>query len=411
MRSSLVLASNLLVILGSATPTELQQRDDVDECVQNELLNCFSSSLVQASQFCTNSIVTGTAFTAVVTVTPTITVTNTVTETATITNAVTEATTITQSLPLRARRRKRGCSHRPPLNCLRSFASSVEPLQFTSACACIGITSTTELATVTADATDTIVETPTVTEYVTVTPTPVEEESTQEPTLEPTPTTTPAEESTLEPSPTVTPESTTTTSAEESTLEATTISVPESTTSAAETTQEPTTTSSPQPTTSTVSIPQSTTSSTPPPLITNGDFSSNSLEGWSISSRVGTGASVAVISQGANYVMEIQSSYFVNFAAAGLGVSQTINCNPGSTYRVTFRMSIVSSYSNGNPWSVVMGSSTITSGTGSSLAWTQLSYTFVCSATETGNILTFRLQSNNNRAARMLVDDVVVTKL
>ncbi|VBB76843.1 Putative protein of unknown function [Podospora comata] len=397
MRSSFLLAGNLWVILGTATSAKLERRDEVEECVQDGLLNCFSSSLVQASQFCTNSIVTATAFTVVVTVTPTVTVTNAITETATITEPVTEPTTIAQSLPLKARRRKRGCSNRPPLNCLRSFASSVEPLQFTSACGCIGITSTTELATVTADVTSTIFETPTVTEYVTVSPTPVEEESTQQPTTEPTTTepapTTPIEESTLEPTATPTPEVTTTTTAEESTLE-------------------PTTTTAPEPTTSTVSVPESTTSAAPPPLITNGDFSGNSLEGWSITNRIGTGASVGVISQGAgNYMMEIQSSYFVSAAITGLSVSQTINCEPGADYRLTFRISVISSYTNGNPWSVVLGGRSITSGPGSSLAWTQIGYTFVCSATQGGNDLTFRIQSNNNRAARMLVDDVVVTKL
>lgn len=72
MRSSFLLAGNLWVILGAATSAKLEQRDDVEECVQDGLLNCFSSSLVQASQFCTNSIVTATAFTEVVTVTPTV---------------------------------------------------------------------------------------------------------------------------------------------------------------------------------------------------------------------------------------------------------------------------------------------------------------------------------------------------
>ena len=70
MRSSFLLAGNLLVVLGAATPAVLQQRDD--ECVQDELYNCFTSSLAQASQFCTNSIVTATAFTEVTTVTPTV---------------------------------------------------------------------------------------------------------------------------------------------------------------------------------------------------------------------------------------------------------------------------------------------------------------------------------------------------
>lgn len=99
------------------------------------------------------------------------------------------------------------------------------------------------------------------------------------------------------------------------------------------------------------------------------------------------------------------------FTHSGMLTSVSFCSEPGADYRLTFRISVISSYTNGNPWSVVLGGRSITSGAGSSLAWTQIGYTFVCSATRGGNDLTFRIQSNNNRAVRMLVDDVVVTKL
>ncbi|KAK4171259.1 hypothetical protein QBC36DRAFT_391226 [Triangularia setosa] len=388
MRSSFLLAGNLFVILGAATPVELQQRDD--ECVQDQLYNCFSSSLVQASQFCTDSIVTATGFTEVVTVTPTLTITNTVTETA----------TITQSPPLRARRGKRGCSHRPPLNCLRSFASSVEAFQFTSACACIGIRSTTDVATVTADVTNTIVETPTVTEYVTVSPTSLVEESTQEPTSEPTTITS-------------TPEVPLTASVEKFTPEPTTTSAPGTSTtiSAEESTREPTTTPVPESTTTTAAVPESTTSSAPAPLVTNGDFDRNSLEGWAVSAMPAGGSIVSTRNlSGRGYVLDIYTSYFLRSTTATATVVQTIQCEPGASYRLIFLLSLVSSYTNGNPWSVKLGSTTVASGAGSSVAWNQFSHTFACSSAESGNDLVFKLQSNTAREARLLVDDVIVVK-
>ncbi|KAK4170767.1 hypothetical protein QBC36DRAFT_370026 [Triangularia setosa] len=386
MRSSFLLASSLLVILGAATPAELQQPDD--NCIQDELLNCFSSSLVQASQYCTSSIVTATGFTEVVTVTPTVT----------ITNAVTVTAIVTQSPPPRLRRRKRGCSHRPPLDCLRGFASSVEPFQFASACSCIGIASTTEVATVTADATDTVVETPTVTGYLTVTVPPLEEEPTPEPTPEPTTSSTSettsetsAEESILEPTPTPTSEASVATSVEESI-------------------QQPPTTPAPEPSTATTSVAESITSSTPPPAITNGDF--NSLEGWTVSLLNG-GATARAIPYGAggNHAMELYTSYFLRSSPAAITVNQRIICEPGASYRLTTQFSIVSSYSNGNPWSIVLGSATLTSGSGASVAWNQASRIFVCSGTPSANDFMYRMQSNTAREARMLVDFVTVTRV
>ncbi|KAK4205058.1 hypothetical protein QBC40DRAFT_344934 [Triangularia verruculosa] len=390
MRPSFLLAGNLLVVLGAATPAELQQPDD--ECIQDELLNCFSSSLVQASQYCTNSVVTATGFTEVVTVTPTVT----------ITNAVTATAIVTQSPPLRLRRRKRGCSHRPPLDCLRSFASSVEPFQVASACSCIGIASTTEVATVTADVTDTVTETPTVTELVTVTLPPLEEEPSQEPTLEPTttsaaePTTeTSAEETTIEPTPTPTPEPSTTSSVEESTQEPTTTPAPES---------------EPEPTTTTTSVAEPTTSSAPLPEITNGEF--NSLEGWTVGTAIG-GATAQSVPYGPdpNRALELFTSYFIRSTAASISISQRINCEPGVSYRLTTLYSIMSSYTNGSPWSIVLGGTTIASGIGNSVARTQVSHTFVCSATPAANELSYRIQSHISRQARMLVDSVAVVRV
>ncbi|KAK0742039.1 hypothetical protein B0T21DRAFT_345887 [Apiosordaria backusii] len=385
MRSFFLLAGNAVVILGAATPAEIQRGD---ECIQDDLLNCFSSSLVQASQFCTNSIVTATATTEVVTVTPTVI----------ITDAITETATVTETPQLRGKRRKRGCSPRPPLNCLRSFATSVEPFQFASACSCIGITTTTEFATVTADVTNTIVETPTVTEYVTVSLPPSVDESTSEPILEPTTTSEPI------------PEPTTTS---EPILESTTTSepIPEPTTTSEPILESTTTSELEVSTTTTVSTSESATPSTPPPLIANGDFEKGSLEGWTVTLTAPGGAVGSAVQYGASYVMELYSSYFLRNSASAITASQTVQCEPGSSYRLTFLLSIVSSYTNGNPWSVVLGSTTIASGAGSSTAWRQFTYTFVCSSTEAVNNLNFRLQSNNNRAARMMVDNVAVTPL
>lgn len=83
---------------------------------------------------------------------------------------------------------------------------------------------------------------------------------------------------------------------------------------------------------------------------------------------------------------------------------------PGRAYRVSFIYSIVSSYTNGNPWSVVLGGETLISGAGSSRAWASHTKDYTC--TGTGNdVLQFRIRSNNNREARLLVDNVTVTAL
>lgn len=83
----------------------------------------------------------------------------------------------------------------------------------------------------------------------------------------------------------------------------------------------------------------------------------------------------------------------------------------GSSMKITFQYSVVSSYSNGNPWSVTLGNTVLVGGGGASLSWSQFSREVVCGPTESSNTLAFRLQSNANRAASLLVADVTVTLL
>ncbi|KAK4465184.1 hypothetical protein QBC42DRAFT_314388 [Cladorrhinum samala] len=84
-------------------------------------------------------------------------------------------------------------------------------------------------------------------------------------------------------------------------------------------------------------------------------------------------------------------------------------CEAGKQYRIVVKYSVVSSYTNGNPWSVAVGGTTVTLGAGASVAWTQQSAVVTCAASSADNLVKFSLSSNNNRAARLLVDFVTVT--
>ena len=75
---------------------------------------------------------------------------------------------------------------------------------------------------------------------------------------------------------------------------------------------------------------------------------------------------------------------------------------------IAFQVSVVSSYTNGSPWSVALGNGVFVSGAGSSLAWTQYSFNWRCGSTSS-NTLAFKLQSNANRAASLLVDNLTLT--
>ncbi|KAK4121571.1 hypothetical protein N657DRAFT_635602 [Parathielavia appendiculata] len=105
------------------------------------------------------------------------------------------------------------------------------------------------------------------------------------------------------------------------------------------------------------------------PVIINGDFETGTLDGWGVISATGDVA--------------------------------------GTRYRLTFQIIIVSSYTNGNPWSVTLGGVTLVSGAGSYIAPVQYWFPVTCGATAASNTLAFRLQSNTNRAARLLVDNGV----
>ncbi|KAK3985835.1 hypothetical protein QBC44DRAFT_352735 [Cladorrhinum sp. PSN332] len=355
MRFSRAITGGLVFGLAQASSLDGKLiRDDV--CADDALHECFTRSLVQASSYCTASVITAAAtITEVATVTPTVTITEQATET------VTERTGREVK---RARRRKRGSCGKVPLACLRNLGT-FQPLQLSSACSCIGVTAVTSTEFATATATEAATEI--ITQVTTVT--------TLEEIL-----------STTAPEP------------ETSTV------IPESVTSAPS-----------EATSSTSEAPASTSSAIPPPppppVVTNGDFETQTLEGWSVISRTNTGETLSAIPYGGggNYVMEIATSYFARSAASAVSVGQTIACEAGKRYRISLLLSVVSNYTNGNPWSVIYGGTTLMSGAGSSLAWTQQSFVVTCGVTGASNSLQIRLQSNTNRAARLMVDNISAT--
>lgn len=109
--------------------------------------------------------------------------------------------------------------------------------------------------------------------------------------------------------------------------------------------------------------------------------------------------------------MDIYTPYFMWDAPVSTTVQQSIACEPDQTYLIKFSISIVSAYPNGNPQSVVIGSTAVASGAGSSLAWRDISYSLTCSAAASSNLIQFRLQSNVAREAHMFVDNVRATLL
>ncbi len=176
MRLTTAISTGVLAGLVAASPAELGRRN-AEECVEDALYACLTNSLSQASAYCTNSVITVAETTNTVTVTPTLTLTDAVTATATVTAAATQTATTTVTeireaagmAKKRAARRKRGsCNTKPPLACLASLpTAAIQPAQFTSACSCIGVTTATVTATVTADTPYTVVETRTATATVT----------------------------------------------------------------------------------------------------------------------------------------------------------------------------------------------------------------------------------------------------
>ncbi|KAM7196872.1 hypothetical protein V8F20_006839 [Naviculisporaceae sp. PSN 640] len=159
-------------------------------------------------------------------------------------------------------------------------------------------------------------------------------------------------------------------------------------------------------------VSTTTTTAAAAPLISNGNFEANNYNGWTVTSRVG-GASLGTTTGGLGglYCLSISTSYFANVVPASIRVSQPITCVAGERYRVMMDLFFSSSYSNGNPWSVVIGTTTIATGVGASMPWSIMTSTFTCSGNPTADVLSFSVASNNNRAGTMLVDNVHIFPL
>jgi len=261
MRLTTAISSGVLVGLVAASPAELHRRDP-EACVEDALYACFTSSLSQASAYCTNSVITVAETTNTVTFTPTVTITDAVTATATVTataiqTATTTVTQIREAVNKRAARRKRGSCHpKPPLACLASLpTAAIQPAQLTSACSCIGVTTATVTATVTADAPHTVVETQTATATVT-----------------------------------------------DSVTQTSVVTVTEISTS-----------TKPVPTPSAA------------PVVVNGDFETGTMDGWSVLARTGAGDTQEIVPHGSGHALKITTSYFVRNAAASVSIGQPLN--------------------------------------------------------------------------------------
>jgi hypothetical protein len=152
---------------------------------------------------------------------------------------------------------------------------------------------------------------------------------------------------------------------------------------------------------------------TPSQILTNGNFGSDTLAGWSVISQTNGGSSVSIIAGGVagRYCLGIYTSYFINFAAQSVVYGQDIKCTPGQKYRVLLNAAVVSNYNNGNPRSVSVGGTTVASGGGAATAWGTYIYTHTCAGTADGNMLKLSMTSNNNREGWLQIDNVHVVPL
>ena len=173
-------------------------------------------------------------------------------------------------------------------------------------------------------------------------------------------------------------------------------------------------------TTATVTETQTATTtagsgSGPAPVVTNGSFESGDVQGWTIISRNPAGGSVVSVGtggRGGSYFLDMFTSYFLRSAAASVVVGQPLNCIAGIRYRVSVDVAYQSSYSNGNPWTVLVGGATMVTSTGASIAWTTVNYRdYLCAGDPAVDVLQFRAQSNSNREGHLMVDNVIVTAL
>lgn len=81
------------------------------------------------------------------------------------------------------------------------------------------------------------------------------------------------------------------------------------------------------------------------------------------------------------------------------------NSSAGKKYRLTFNYAVISSYTNGNAWSVVFGGATLASGAGASMSWSTAMYTHTCGSTSASNQLELRCSSSNSRQAHFQFDN------
>ena len=167
--------------------------------------------------------------------------------------------------------------------------------------------------------------------------------------------------------------------------------------------------------TETTQTATTTAGSGPAPVVTNGSFESGDIQGWTIISQNPAGGSVVGVGaggQGGSYFLDIFTSYFLRSAAASVVVGQPLNCIAGIRYRVSVDVAYQSSYSNGNPWTVLVGGATMVTSTGASIAWTTVNYMdYLCAGDPAVDVLQFRAQSNSSREGHLMVDNVIVTAL
>ncbi|KAK3328726.1 hypothetical protein B0H66DRAFT_634012 [Apodospora peruviana] len=150
-----------------------------------------------------------------------------------------------------------------------------------------------------------------------------------------------------------------------------------------------------------------TATSVPESSLVNGNFENNSYEGWTVLSRVGNGDTMSIVTGGVGgkYALDIYTSYFVSFVATAVVVGQKLGCAADKKYRLVFNYAIVSSYNNGNAWSVVLGGNTVTSGVGYTAPWSIILYTHTCGASPASDQLELRCSSAANRAAHFQFDN------
>lgn len=85
-----------------------------------------------------------------------------------------------------------------------------------------------------------------------------------------------------------------------------------------------------------------------------------------------------------------------------------LNSTAGGTYRVFMDYALFSSYANGVPWAMLLGTTTFLTGQGAYSGWLPYYYTFTCGPTDASNVLTFKVTANNNRAGTFNIDNVFV---